>query len=187
MAASAGDLLTATCRGSLTSLAYSENGPLTALGEAEEAEGSRPSGCVAASTGDLLTAMCRGSLTSLAYSENGPLTVMGGAEEAKESRLSGSVAASAGDSLTTMCRDSPASPAESENGPLTSWVTQRGQLVILDSAVHSSARSNLLTRLTRCVPVLVGGTTEGDYPLAPPIMDPSPTVSREWASGPLRS
>jgi hypothetical protein len=44
VAASAGELLTTIRRGSLGSLADSENGTLTVLGEAEKAEESRPSG-----------------------------------------------------------------------------------------------------------------------------------------------
>lgn len=66
--ASAGDLLTAMCRGSLASLVDSI---LT--------DESRPSGFVAASAGDLLTTMYRGSLGSLADLENRPPAVLGGA------------------------------------------------------------------------------------------------------------
>jgi hypothetical protein len=86
VAASAGGLLTTMCRGSPTSLADSESGLLTVLGEAEE---SRPSDSVAASAGELLTTMRRGSLGSLADSENGTLTVLGEAGKAEESRPSG--------------------------------------------------------------------------------------------------
>ena len=61
-----------------------KNGPL--LGEAEQAEESRPSESVA-SAGDLLVAMRQGSPTSLADSENGLLTVLGSAEESRPSCL----------------------------------------------------------------------------------------------------
>jgi hypothetical protein len=74
------------CRGSLASLAYSKNGPLAVLGEAEE---NRPLCSVAVSACDLSTTMCRGSPTSLADWENGPLTILGEAEETEESRPSG--------------------------------------------------------------------------------------------------
>jgi hypothetical protein len=107
-------LLTTIRRGSLKSLA--ENCPLTALGEAEEAEESRLSDSVAALAGDLLTTMCRGSLRSLADSENGPLKVLG---EAEESRPSVSVAASASDLMTTMHQVSLRNLADLEDGPLT--------------------------------------------------------------------
>jgi hypothetical protein len=76
--ASAGDLLAAMRRGSPTSLAGSENRPLTILDEAED---SRPSGPVGALAGDLSTVMCWGLATGQANSENGPLTVLGEAEE----------------------------------------------------------------------------------------------------------
>jgi hypothetical protein len=151
------------------------------LGQAEEAEESRPSGSVAA--GDLLTTMCRGSLTTASYSENGPLTVLGEAEEAEESHPSGSVAASAGDLLTT-CRGSSTSLADSENGPLA--VLGATLSVILDSTV---ARSNLLTQLTRGFPVSVGRSSHCALPLAAPIIGSSLTDpgSRVCAGGPLRS
>jgi hypothetical protein len=169
------------------------------LGQAEEAEESRPSGSVAA--GDLLTTMCRGSLTTASYSENGPLTVLGEAEEAEESHLSGSVAASAGDLLTTMCRGSPTSLADSENGPLTvlgeaeeaeeSRPSGPGAtlLVIRGSTVHSSASLSLLIRLTRGFPVSPGCTCQCAVPLRPPIIGPLLTESASgvWAGGPLSS
>jgi hypothetical protein len=77
------------CWDSLRRLSDWENGPLMALGEAEETEVSRPSAPVAAVAGDLATTMCLGSLRSLAGSKNGPLTVLGEAEEAEETHPSG--------------------------------------------------------------------------------------------------
>lgn len=62
-AASTGDLLVAMW-GSLTSLAYTEIGPLTVLGKAEEAAESHQSAFVAAQADNLLMTMCRGLLTS---------------------------------------------------------------------------------------------------------------------------
>ena len=79
------------CRSSLRTLAGSESGPLTVLGEAEEAEESPPFGSVAASVGDLLTTMCRCSPASLAVSENHPLTALGEAEGAEESPTPGCI------------------------------------------------------------------------------------------------
>ena len=159
----------------------------------EDAQPDPALGSVAALAGDLLTTMCRGSKTR-------PLPVLGEAEEVEESRLSGSVVASAGDLLTTMYQGSPASRlADSGNGPLMipgeveEVVEGRPSapgatpLVILDSTVHSSDCSNLLTRLTPGFPVSVGGATEGGHPLAPPKIVPSPTVARVWANGPLGS
>jgi hypothetical protein len=178
------DQLMTMCRGSLRSPADSENGPLTVLGEAEEAEESCPSGSVAASAGDLLTTMCRSSPTSLAYSENGPLMVLG---EAEESRPSGSVAASAGDLLTTVCQGSSTSLADSKNDrPSGQCATL---LAILGSMTHSSASSKLLTRMTRGFPVSVGCNCQSAVPLPPPIIGPRLTksASRVWAGGPLRS
>ena len=84
--ASADDLLMTMCQSPPEVLAYSANGPLTALAEAEE---SRPSDSVASSADDLLTTMCQSTTTSPEDSENRPLTVLGDADEAEECRPSG--------------------------------------------------------------------------------------------------
>jgi hypothetical protein len=136
-------LLTTIRRGSLKSLA--ENCPLTALGEAEEAEESRLSDSVAALAGDLLTTMCRGSLRSLADSENGPVKVLG---EAEESRPSVSVAASASDLMTTMHQVSLRNLADLEDGPLTVLgEAEEAEENRLSDSVAALACGDLLTTL----------------------------------------
>jgi hypothetical protein len=188
VAASAGDLLTMMCPRPWR-LTNPEDARLRAPGEAKEAEKSHPSDSVVASAGDLLTMMCPRPWR-LANPEDARLRALGEAKEAEENRPSDSVAASAsaGDLLTTMCRGSPpASQALTVLGEASPCATL---LVILGSVVHSSAGSNLLTRLTRGFPV-VGCARQRPVPLAPPILGPKKSLTKSgsgvWAGGPLHS